>query len=78
MNDPSCRVGFAFCGSFCTFHKAMDALEAVKARFGDVTPIVSENSAALDTRFPGQSRTPWPQKAAGRFGHLSLHRQHPG
>ena len=40
MNDPSCRVGFAFCGSFCTFHKAMDALEAVKARFGDVTPIV--------------------------------------
>ena len=51
MNDPSCRVGFAFCGSFCTFHKAMDALEAVKARFGDVTPIVSENSAALDTRF---------------------------
>ena len=29
----------------------MDALEAVKARFGDVTPIVSENSAALDTRF---------------------------
>lgn len=51
MNDPSCRVGFAFCGSFCTFHKAMDALEKVKARFGDVTPIVSENSAALDTRF---------------------------
>ncbi len=51
MNDPSCRVGFAFCGSFCTFHNAMDALETVKARFGDVTPIVSENSAALDTRF---------------------------
>lgn len=51
MNDPSCRVGFAFCGSFCTFHKAMAALESVKARFGDATPIVSENSAALDTRF---------------------------
>ncbi len=51
MNDPSCRVGFALCGSFCTFHNAMDALEKVKARFGDVTPIVSENSAALDTRF---------------------------
>lgn len=51
MNDPSCRVGFAFCGSFCTFHKAMDTLEKVKSRFGDVTPIVSENSASLDTRF---------------------------
>ena len=51
MNETPCRVGFAFCGSFCTFSYAMSALEAVKARFGDVTPIVSENSAALDTRF---------------------------
>ena len=51
MNETPCRVGFAFCGSFCTFSTAMSALEAVKARFGDVTPIVSENSAALDTRF---------------------------
>ena len=45
------KVGFAFCGSFCTFHMAMTALEQVKARFGDVTPIVSEASAATDTRF---------------------------
>lgn len=51
MNETPCRVGFAFCGSFCTFSAAMSALEAVKARFGSVTPIVSENSAALDTRF---------------------------
>ena len=51
MNDSSRRIGFAFCGSFCTFHKALDALEKTKARFGDVTAIVSENSAALDTRF---------------------------
>jgi len=45
------RIGFAFCGSFCTYTKAMEALEQVKARFGNVTPIVSETSAALDTRF---------------------------
>ena len=51
MSETPCRVGFAFCGSFCTFASAMTTLEAVKARFGDVTPIVSENSAALDTRF---------------------------
>lgn len=48
--DPI-RVGFAFCGSFCTYTKAMDALEQVKATFGDVQPIVSERGAALDTRF---------------------------
>ena len=45
------RVGFAFCGSFCTFRQAMTALERVHARYGDVTPIVSETSAATDSRF---------------------------
>lgn len=45
------RVGYAFCGSFCTYYQALAALEQVRARFGDVTPIVSETSAATDTRF---------------------------
>lgn len=47
----SVRVGFAFCGSFCTYEKAITALERVKAEFGDVVPIVSERGASLDTRF---------------------------
>ena len=45
------RVGFALTGSFCTFDQAMGALEQVKARYGDVTPIISERSADTDTRF---------------------------
>ena len=45
------RVGYAFCGSFCTYDRAMEALERVHARYGDVTPIVSEAGAACDTRF---------------------------
>ena len=45
------RVGFAFCGSFCTFQQAMPALERARARYGDVTPIVSETAAATDSRF---------------------------
>lgn len=45
------RVGFAFCGSFCTHAKAIEALEQVRAKYSDVTPIVSEVSAQLDTRF---------------------------
>lgn len=44
-------VGFAVCGSFCTHAKAMEALEQVKARFARVVPIVSECTAATDTRF---------------------------
>lgn len=51
MNLKQLRVGFAFCGSFCTMSKALDALEQTAARFGPVTPIVSETVAATDTRF---------------------------
>ena len=39
------------CGSFCTHAQAMTALERVKARFARVVPIVSECTAATDTRF---------------------------
>ena len=45
------RVGYAFCGSFCTFGKAMGALEKVAGLYPHVQPIVSEVSAATDTRF---------------------------
>ena len=45
------RVGYAFCGSFCTYSKAMAALEQVAGRYDSVQPIVSEASAATDTRF---------------------------
>ena len=51
MNWKELRVGFAFCGSFCTMSKALDALEQTAARFGPVTPIVSEAVAGTDTRF---------------------------
>ena len=44
------RVGFAFCGSFCTYSEVMPALERARARYGDVTPIVSEKSAGTDSR----------------------------
>lgn len=45
------KVGFAFCGSFCTYDKAMETLEKVHGLYSDVTPIVSERSAGTDTRF---------------------------
>ena len=45
------RVGFAFCGSYCTYGAVLPALEAVAARFGSVTPILSEHSAETDSRF---------------------------
>ena len=44
-------VGFAFCGSFCTLSRWLDALEATAARYTNLIPIVSERVAATDTRF---------------------------
>ena len=51
MKNEQLRVGFACCGSFCTMARAMEALEAVAARYAQVVPIVSEMVAATDTRF---------------------------
>jgi dipicolinate synthase subunit B len=45
------RVGFAFCGSYCTYGQVMPALQETVARFGSVLPILSEHSAETDSRF---------------------------
>lgn len=45
------RVGFAMCGSYCTFAQAMETLERVCGMYKDVTPIMSENAYITDTRF---------------------------
>lgn len=45
------RVGFAFCGSFCTMMKALDALEETAKRYSGIIPIVSGTVADTDTRF---------------------------
>lgn len=44
-------IGFAVCGSFCTHAQAISALERVRARWNNIVPIVSECTAATDTRF---------------------------
>lgn len=44
-------VGFAMCGSFCTFQEVLTELETVTKEFTTVIPILSEVSAATDTRF---------------------------
>ena len=44
-------VGFAMCGSYCTFEEAFGALETLKLTFPKLVPILSENAAATDSRF---------------------------
>lgn len=44
-------VGFAVCGSFCTFSKMLAELENLKKSGFDVVPIMSFNAYKTDTRF---------------------------
>jgi dipicolinate synthase subunit B len=39
------------CGSFCTFERAIEALEKLRTSFGRVIPIMSERAFLTDTRF---------------------------
>jgi len=45
------RVGFAMCGSFCTFDKALTQMELLVRNGYQVLPIMSGNAAFTDTRF---------------------------
>ena len=44
------RLGFAMCGSFCTFKLVLEELERL-AKDYDITPIMSQDAAFTDTRF---------------------------
>lgn len=45
------RIGFAVCGSFCTFEKAFASARELISLGCELTPIMSFNAASLNTRF---------------------------
>ena len=45
------RLGYALCGSFCTFKESLDLLERLVEMGADITPIMSYNAYTTDTRF---------------------------
>lgn len=44
------RLGFAMCGSYCTYAEVFSELPALAAEF-DLVPILSNNAAVTDSRF---------------------------
>ena len=50
MNEQL-TLGFAMCGSFCTFDAVLTQLEAMRAEFPKTIPIMSTVSYETDTRF---------------------------
>lgn len=45
------KIGFAVCGSFCTFKRAFEQLERLIKEGAEVTALMSFNAASIDTRF---------------------------
>lgn len=61
------RVGFAFCGSFCTHQKVLREYLRMTQEYETVLPILSENTAITDTRFgTAEAFVEEIEKAAGR------------
>ncbi|MBQ8860474.1 MAG: dipicolinate synthase subunit B [Ruminococcus sp.] len=44
-------IGYALCGSFCTFSKAIREMRNLRDMGYDVLPIMSKNASTIDTRF---------------------------
>ena len=44
-------IGFAMCGSYCTFEKSIEQLKHLAEQGYDILPIMSENAYSIDTRF---------------------------
>ena len=44
-------VGFALCGSFCTFSQVIKEMEALISKGYEIVPIMSFNAFSTDTRF---------------------------
>ena len=45
------KLGFAMCGSFCTFQPVLRMMEKCKNLGYDLVPIMSHNASSIDTRF---------------------------
>ncbi len=46
-------IGYAMCGSFCTFGESFEVMKALKEKYDDILPIMSFNAYTTDTRFGG-------------------------
>ena len=48
---PEINIGFALCGSFCTFTRVIEEIKLLAEKGYNIFPIMSFNAYATDTRF---------------------------
>lgn len=64
-------LGFAMCGSFCTYRHVIPALQALHEKYDSIIPIFSEAAYATDTRFG--IAADFVEQAEEICGHTALH-----
>lgn len=64
------RIGYAITGSFCTLEETVPTLEELIFEGAEVTPILSEHAAGMDTRF-GDAAT-WRRRFEALCGREAL------
>ena len=64
-------IGFAMCGSYCTFEAVFKQIEALKNLGYNIIPIMSENSYTLNTRFGDASH--WYERMRDITGNRIIH-----
>lgn len=78
MRAEELRVGFAVCGSYCTFSQVFPVMEEMARIYGTVQPIFSERSAVTDTRFGSASSfLEWAERCTGCRPILSIREAEP-
>ena len=60
-------IGYALCGSFCTFKESFEVLKKLKEKQYDIIPIMSFNAYSTDTRFGNHDE--WAEKIESLCGH---------
>lgn len=68
---PSATIGFALCGSFCTFKAALGSAKALLDEGYRLIPIFSDTAYATDTRF-GKAKD-WVDAFETLMGSKSIH-----
>lgn len=64
-------IGYALCGSFCTFKESVEVLADLKNIYSEIIPIMSYNAYNTDTRF-GKSEE-WVKKIEKICGRNVIH-----
>ena len=61
------RIGYAFCGSFCTLARSLTQMRKLAENGCEIHPIISEHAAGIDTRFgKGEDLVKEAEAIAGR------------